>query len=121
LDSGSTTLSVLGFFNETQGRESIPGEIEPISAKIRNGIVKYDKFEVHIDQYTMSYSGEINLVKRTVDLHTEVPLAALGDVFPELAGYADKINVPLVTRGKFGDLETKIDPKFDIGKAALDA
>lgn len=120
-DSGSTTLTVLSFVNKNENHKTIPGEIEPISARIRNGIVKYEKFSVHIDQYTMNYFGEINLVKDTVDLHTEVPLKALGDAFPELNAYADKINVPLVTRGKFGDLKTQIDPKFDIGKAAIDA
>jgi len=120
-DSGSTTLKVLSFVDKKESHQTIPGEIEPISARIRNGIVKYEKFSVHIDQYTMNYFGEINLVKNTVDLHTEVPLKALGDVFPELNAYADKINVPLVTRGKFGDLKTQIDPKFDVGKAAADA
>lgn len=120
LDSGSTTLKVLAFFQQ-KGRETIPGSIEPISAKIRNGIVKYDKFSVRIDKYTLNYSGQIDLVKKEVDLRTEIPLKALGDAFKELEGYADNITVPLVTRGAFGKVKTTIDPKFDLGKAALDA
>jgi hypothetical protein len=121
LDSGSKTLSVLRFFGEDKERATIPGEIAPITATIRNGVVKYQKFAVNIDKYTLNYSGEINLVKSTVDLRTEVPLRALGHAVKELEPYADKIAVPLVTRGTFGNLKTQIDPDFDVGKAALDA
>jgi len=102
-------------------RSTIPGEIDPIKATIRKGIVKYEKFSVHIDKYHLNYFGEINLVKQTVNLTTEIPLEALAQGVDELSGYADKINVPLVTRGKFGALKTQIDPNFDLGKAALDA
>jgi hypothetical protein len=119
-DSGSTTLGLLRLFNQ-KGKQTIPGEIEPISATIRNGIVKYEKFAVHIDKYTMNYSGEINLVKRTVNLKTEVPLKALGETFRELEPYAEDISVPLVTRGKFGDVKTTIDPDFDLAGAAAKA
>ena len=121
LDSGSKTLSVLRLFGEDKQRATIPGEIAPITATIRNGVVKYQKFAVNIDKYTLNYSGEINLVKSTVDLRTEVPLRALGHAVKELEPYADKIAVPLVTRGTFGNLKTQIDPDFDVGKAALDA
>jgi hypothetical protein len=119
-DSGSTTLKILSFIGHGD-RTTIPGEIEPISAKIRNGIVTYDKFAVHIDKYTLNYSGQIDLVKQTVDLRTEIPLAALGDQVKELRDYADTIVVPLVTRGHFGALKTSIDPDFDLGKAAAKA
>ncbi|MCI0676545.1 MAG: hypothetical protein L0Y42_12325 [Phycisphaerales bacterium] len=121
LDSGSTTLSLLRFFGQDGGRQTIPGEIEPISAKIRNGVVTYDRFAVHIDQYTLHYSGEVNLVEQTVSLRTEIPLQALGQSIRELEPFADKIAIPLLTHGKFGNLKTEIDPTFDIGKAALDA
>jgi hypothetical protein len=121
LDSGSRMLNVLRLFGEAEQRATIPGEIEPITATIRNGIVKYQKFAVHLDKYTLNYSGEIDLVNRTVNLRTEVPLQALGQSIRELEPYADKISVPLVTRGTFGDLKTQIDPKFDVGKAALEA
>jgi hypothetical protein len=120
LDSGSTTLKLLSFFNQ-KNRDVIPGEIEPIVAKIRNGILTYDTFAVRIDKYTLVYSGSINLVNRTVDLRTEVPLQALGNTFRELQGYTDKLSIPLVTRGPIDNPKTEIDPGFDVGKAALDA
>ena len=121
IDSGSTTLFLLKIFGQDQRKQTISGEIEPIIAKIRKGIVTYDRFAVHIDKYTLVYSGQIDLVHRTVNLRTEVPLRALGQSIQELEGFADQIVVPLVTRGKFGELKTSIDPDFDIGKAALDA
>ena len=105
-DSGSTTLKLLALFNKDKDRSTIPGEIDPIKATIRKGIVKYEKFSVHIDKYHLNYFGEINLVKQTVNLTTEIPLEALAQGVDELSGYADKINVPLVTRGKFGALKT---------------
>lgn len=120
LDSGSTTLKLLSLFNQ-KNRDVIPGEIEPIVAKIRNGILTYDTFAVHIDKYTLVYSGQVDLVNRTVDLRTQIPLQALGDTFRELQGFADKITVPLVTRGSIDNPKTEIDPDFDVGKAALDA
>lgn len=121
LDSGSDTLQLLSLFGEAQARRTIPGEIEPISAKIRNGVLTYDKFAVHIDKYTLRYSGEIDLAKQTVNLRTEIPLEGLGQAIQELEPFAGKITVPIVTRGKFGNLKTQIDPEFDIGKAALEA
>jgi hypothetical protein len=121
LDSGSTTLFLLKLFGQAEKRTTIPGEFEPIVAKIRKGIVNYDRFAVRIDKYTMVYSGQINLVNQTMNLRTELPLAALGQSIRELEPYADKIIVPIVTRGKFGEQKTQIDPDFDVGKEALKA
>lgn len=121
LDSGSTTLFLLRLFGQADKRATIPGEFEPIVARIRKGIVTYDRFAVRIDKYTMVYSGQINLVNQTMNLRTEVPLAALGQSIRELEPYADKIIVPIVTRGKFGEQKTTIDPDFDIGKEAIKA
>jgi hypothetical protein len=122
-DSGSVTLALLSLA-EGSSRQTIPGEIEPIRAKIRNGVVTYDRFAVRIDEYTLVYSGQVDLNKRTVDLRTEIPLAGLAHTFKELEGYADKIVVPLVTRGRLGELtedDTKMDPEFDLFGAAADA
>ncbi|MHC4079956.1 MAG: hypothetical protein ACYSU2_01415, partial [Planctomycetota bacterium] len=122
-DSGSVTLALLTLFNASNAA-TIPGQIEPIKVRIRKGVVTYERFAVKIDVYSLVYSGKINLNKRTVDLRTEIPLAGLAHHFKDLEGYADKIVVPLVTRGRLGELkkeDTQIDPEFDIGKAALEA
>ncbi len=120
LDSGSVTLALLTLFNSTNAR-TIPGRIDPIVARIRSGIVTYERFTVKIDQYTLVYSGRIDLNMRTVDLRTEIPLQALAMSIKELRGYADRVIVPLVTRGEFGKLKTEIDPDFDLAKAALES
>ncbi len=119
-DAGSTTLQIFSLFGRGDSAV-VPGEIEPIRAQIRNGIVTYDKFSVHVGNYTLNYSGQVDLVKRTVDVRTEIPLSALKNDIKELRDYADTIVVPLVTRGTFGNLKTSIDPDFDLGKAALEA
>ena len=68
-----------------------------------------------------AYTGRIDLNTQTVDIRTEIPLDALAVTIEELQGYADKIVVPIVTRGKFGKLENRIDPDFDIAKAIAEA
>ncbi|UCD75211.1 MAG: hypothetical protein JSV91_15680 [Phycisphaerales bacterium] len=120
LDSGSTVLGLLVLFDETH-KSTIGGFIEPIKARIRNGVVTYESFDVRLDKYTLTYSGQIDLNKGEVDLRTQIPLAGLAMSVEELAGYADKIIVPLVTRGKFGDLRTRIDDDFDLEEAATRA
>ncbi len=118
--SGSITLGLLTILNASNAK-TIPGRIEPIIAKIRKGVVTYDRFQVIIDKYTLAYSGKIDLNTQTVDIRTEIPLDALAVTIEELQGYADKIVVPLVTRGKFGNLKTRIDPDFDMAGAIAKA
>ncbi len=119
-DSGSATLVLLKVL-QSANAETIPGRIEPIKAKIRKGIVTYDRFNVVIGNQTMAYSGQIDLNTGQVDLRTELPLQALVVQFKELGESADDIVVPLVTHGRFGDLTTEIDPDSDLAQAALEA
>ena len=119
-DSGSITLGLLTILNASNAK-TIPGRIEPIVAKIRKGVVTYDRFEVIIDKYTLTYSGRIDLNTQTVDIRTEIPLDALAVTIKELQGYADQIVVPVVTRGKFGNLKNRIDPDFDLAGAIAKA
>ena len=108
-------------FFSSSPKSVLPGSIDPITAKIRGGVVRYDRFAVKIDKYELQYQGKINLPARTVDLQTTIPLAGLAMTFDELSGYADKISVPIVTRGSFGALKTEVDPSFDLGGALFDA
>ena len=120
LDSGSVTLGLLSILN-TSNAKTIPGYIEPIIVRIKKGIVTYDRFEVVIGKYRLAYSGTVNLNTQMVDVRTELPLAALAINDKGIEKYVDKIVVPLVTRGKFGKLKTKIDPDFDLAGAAAEA
>ena len=117
IDSGSKSLALLQLFNAANAR-TIPGEVQPIKVRIRNGIVTYERFVVTLDKYTFAYSGSINLKTGSVNLRTEVPLEGLAGTFHELDGYADDLVVPLVTTGTFGNLRTEIEPEF-LAEAAL--
>jgi hypothetical protein len=117
--TGSTLFDLLAAF-ESQ-RETIPGFIEPIVVKVRSGVLTYDRFALRIEKYTLNYEGTVDLVRRTVDLRTEIPLEGLAQTFGELKGYVDDIIVPLVTRGPLDAPETEIDPDFDLAGAAAQA
>ena len=110
-DSGSEALALLTLANATDAR-TLPGEIEPIRATIRKGIVTYERFAVKIDKYTFIYTGTINLNTRYVDLRTEIPLDGLAGTFHELEGYTDNISVPILYRGTFGNVRAEVEPEF---------
>ena len=118
LDGGSATLSLLKLIQKHDRALNIPGYIEPIRANIRNGVVTYERFAVQIDKFTLAYAGSVNLVTQQVDLRTEIPLSGLALSIEELDVVKD-INVPIVTRGTFGNLKTQIDPSFNITDAAI--
>jgi hypothetical protein len=120
LDSGSTMLLILSLFKGSD-KSTLPGFIEPIVIDIHQGVVTYDRFAMKIDKYTLAYQGTVDLVQGTLDLRTEVPLEGLAMSVEELRGYADKIIVPIVTRGTLTEHKTEMDPEFDLGRAALDA
>ncbi|MBX3375145.1 MAG: hypothetical protein KF817_15050 [Phycisphaeraceae bacterium] len=121
IDSGSSLLSVFSLFNRSDRVATLRGSIDPVDVRIRNGVVSYDRFAMKIDQVTIVYSGQIDLVKQQANLRFEVPLSVLAHSFRELEGFAERITVPVVTRGPLDRLKTELDPDFDIGKAALEA
>lgn len=121
IDSGSSLLSVFALFNRSDRVATLRGSIDPVDVRIRNGVISYDRFAMKIDQVTIVYSGQIDLVKQQANLRFEVPLSVLAHSFRELEGFAERITVPVVTRGPLDRLKTELDPDFDIGKAALEA
>ncbi len=119
-DSGSVTLAVMRIF---QGAPSptIPGFIEPIKARIREGVVTYDRFAVRVDRYEFAYSGRIDLNTQVVQLKTEIPLEALAvGVRPEDLGAAAQIRIPVYLQGRLGNLGVKIDEQ-ELAKAIAKA
>ncbi len=117
-DSGSEALALLTLANATDAR-TLWGEIEPIRATIRKGVVTYERFAVKIDKYTFIYTGTINLNTRYVDLRTEIPLDGLAGTFHELQGYTDNVSVPILYRGTFGNVRAEVEPEF-LAKAAAE-
>jgi hypothetical protein len=119
-DSGSVTLAILQLFNASNA-QTIPGEIEPIKARVRKGIVTYERFAVKIDKYTLVFSGRIDLNKQTVDLRWQMPLDGLALSIKELRGKVDGIVVPLWTHGPLDDPKTDLDPDYKLEEDLLDA
>ncbi|MHC4709495.1 MAG: hypothetical protein ACYTA3_03490, partial [Planctomycetota bacterium] len=118
-DSGSVTLAILQLFNASNAK-TIPGEIEPIKARIRKGIVTYERFAVKIDKYTLVFSGRIDLNTQTVDLRWQMPLDGLALSIKELRGKVEGIVVPLWTHGTFDKYKTDLDPDYKIEEDLLD-
>jgi hypothetical protein len=110
-DSGSEALALLTLAQASDAG-TISGEIEPIRATIRKGIVTYERFAVKIDKYTFIYTGTINLNTRYVNLKTEIPLDGLAGTFHELEGYTENISVPILYRGTFGNVRPEVEPEF---------
>jgi hypothetical protein len=119
-DSGSLMLSLLKLARSGKDRSTLEGYVEPIVARIRNGIVTYDRFAVRIDKYTLAYTGQVDLNTQQVDLRTEIPLEGLALSIRELRG-VEGLSIPVVTRGTFGALKTEVDPDFDLGRFAVEA
>lgn len=125
LDNGSATLKLLSLFN-TKHNKHIPAYFDPIHIQIRKGVVTYQEFRLTLaNKYSMPYSGTINLVNRTLNLHTAVPLTGLGYSIKELRGLATDIDVPIVITGTIDKPIVNVDKNFDLGKilqsAALDS
>ena len=104
-------LALLSVFDEAD-RPTVQAHLEPIHVKIADGRVTYDRFALRVDKFTMSYEGQIDLAKGTVDLRTELPLEGLASAFRELRGLGDDFTVPILTRGTFGNLRTELAPEF---------
>ncbi len=117
-DSGSDALVLLTIANATNAR-TLPGEIEPIHAEIRKGLLTLTQFTVKIDKYTLIYTGTIDLNTRYVDLKTEIPLDGLAGTFHELEGHTGDISIPVLYRGPFGDVHHVVEPEY-LAEAALE-
>ena len=125
LDSGSLSLKLLPLFNSSQV-EIVSAKFDPIVINITDGIAEYKEFKLTIaEKYTIPYSGRIDLINRTIDLHSAVPLTGLGYSIKELRGLATDIDVPLRITGTIESPKVDVDPTFDLSKllqsAAIDA
>ena len=115
-ESGALTLFFLTVVQSSRGA-TIPGHVEPIRARIRKGVVTYERFAVRVHKITMVWSGQINLVTGHVNLRTEVPLQDLSLAIRELEDLGD-VSVPIFLRGQLGNVKYEVDPEF-IAEAAL--
>jgi hypothetical protein len=120
-DRGSGIFAVLAIAQVSAA--SLSGRIDPIEASIRNGVITYDRFLVHIGPLQMPWQGTIDLAAGDVRLRTSVPLGALvAATGVDLGAAANVLQVPLVVRGPLGEsLATQIDPEFDLAGAMIEA
>ena len=107
-DSGSVMLLLLKFADGSR-TGTVSGRIEPIVATIRKGVITYDRFVVHIDKYALAFSGTVDLNTRMVNIETRIPLDALARTIQELEGLVEGETVRVYYRGRFGDVEPKLD------------
>ena len=108
-----TVLALAGLQTTAPGggrmSSTVPAEFEPIKARIKNGVVTYDRFAMMIDQFTMAYSGTVDLNTGQVNLKTEVPLEKLAVQVAELRAHAHEIYVPVYTTGTLENHKTEPD------------
>ena len=111
-DKGSAMLVVLLLAKEPGGK-TIPGNIEPIRATIRNGIIEYERFNMTVGTVPFSYSGRIDLNTRQIALKTPVPLGAIVNVFGEVRE-TEGTMIPVLTHGTLDNYKTEVDPNAKI-------
>lgn len=54
-------------------------KLEPLKMQVRSGIVTYERWKVPVGEFTISTEGVVNLVNRTLDVVTYVPIGAVSD------------------------------------------
>ncbi|MCC6660025.1 MAG: hypothetical protein IT437_03975 [Phycisphaerales bacterium] len=57
--------------------------VDPLTIAMREGVLTYDRYRVPLGEFTLESRGTVDLVRRTVDVVTYVPLGALSE---EIAG-----------------------------------
>lgn len=107
---------VKGLGGRSEG--SIGRKIEPFVIHLDHGVVKYDRFTLPVGEFGLDTRGEVDLVKRTINVVTYVPLFALTDEAAGVlnTGLAGKIGildrstmVPITTKGSLDGPQTNID------------
>ncbi len=88
---------------------TVPGSVPPITVNVRDGVITYQSFEITVGSNKLEYAGTINLVERTVDISTMVPVSALGGMLRGIPFIPDGVLVPVRTTGHFGSLKTEVE------------
>ena len=121
MHSSLSGLALALAFSNRGPQSTLAGHISPIKVDIKGGVIRYEPFTMKIDKHVLEWEGRVDLVEETVNMRTNVPLAALAHEFKELDSIADKLVVPLLVHGPIDEPKYEIDPEFDFAGAALDA
>jgi hypothetical protein len=116
----SELLAPLKLFHDAlsageENQRTVRGSVEPITAQIRNGVLTYQQFIIDIGNNRLRYDGTIDLVNRTLDLRTEIPLVALGGLTQDLRVLPTGIKVPVRSHGPFDNIKTDVEADRLIG------
>jgi hypothetical protein len=106
-DSGSLMLAALSAFEQKQS--VIAGFIDPITVRIRNGVVNYEKFSVTLGKQKIDFSGNVDLATKAVNINYAIPIESLAGSIKELRGLPAGTVVPFKTTGSIGNTTTSIN------------
>lgn len=104
-----------------RGAGTIGERLQPLEVRVRDGIATYERIRLPLGEFTVETRGSVDLVNRTLDVITYLPVGSLTDeaagVFKsgvgQLLGGAGALEqatmVPFRTRGTFESAETRPD------------
>jgi hypothetical protein len=99
--------------NKSVGR--IGQKIPPFKAKVRQGVINYERFTIPTGEFELSTEGKVDLVKKKMRLTVWVPLFALADEITgllkvgSLPGLGDLSSIPLKISGDLDKPDIDID------------
>ncbi|MFM9957990.1 MAG: hypothetical protein ACKVZJ_07925 [Phycisphaerales bacterium] len=120
-DLGTVQFQSSDFFGEilkatsNQSFGKVGQKIPPFKAKIRQGVVNYDRFSMPTGEFELATEGQVDLVKRKMRLIVWVPVFALADEISgalrlgNLPGLRDVSSIPLKISGDIDNPKTDVD------------
>jgi hypothetical protein len=93
--------------NRAQG--SIGKSVKPFEFVIANGVIAYDRVELPVGEFTFVTSGSVDLVNKSMDITTFVPVLVIADEVVKVTKFAPGLAmIPIRTKGKFGQAKSEI-------------
>jgi len=119
-DLGTVQFKSSDFFGEILKATSnasfgkVGQKIPPFKAKVREGVVEYEKFTLPTGEFELATQGKVDLVKKKMKLTVWVPIFALADELVAkfgagLPGLKNIANLPLKISGDLDDPDISID------------
>jgi len=93
--------------NRTGGR--IGRKVKPFDVTIENGVVRYERVELPIGEFTIVARGMVDLVNQRMDIVTFVPVLAVADEVVKVSRFAPGLTmIPIRTRGAIGKAKSEV-------------
>lgn len=90
--------------------------IEPFVVNIERGVATYERFTLPLGEFRLQTAGTVDLVRRTLDVHTYIPFGALSEEtaklfrLPGVGGLIEASSMmPFRTTGSFESPQTRPD------------